>query len=188
MRGQHEPVREQKPPDRVAAAAKGEHQSDPARGQPRGPPRHPDPGLLPVAAGQDIEHAANATPATVRPAATQGAIRRSRIGQSSPVRAFCNNRGGAWHRRVLAPAQLRCSRRCAQAAVGIGSSCPASSRKDTMGSSPNGPAVPTSNAMAAAACRIGSPLHATAAAPLWRALSDEGALWLLTPPPRKGGR
>jgi hypothetical protein len=32
------------------------------------------------------------------------------------------------------------------------------------------------------------PLHATAAAPLWRALSDEGALWLLTPPPREGGR
>jgi hypothetical protein len=32
------------------------------------------------------------------------------------------------------------------------------------------------------------PLHATAAAPLWRALSDEGALWLLTPPPRASRR
>jgi hypothetical protein len=42
---------------------------------------------------------------------------------------------------------------------------------------------------AAAAVRgIGSPLHATAAAPLWRALSDEGAIWFLTPPPREGGR
>jgi hypothetical protein len=42
---------------------------------------------------------------------------------------------------------------------------------------------------AAAAVRgIASPLHATAAGPLWRALSDEGALWLLTPPPRAGGR
>ena len=40
---------------------------------------------------------------------------------------------------------------------------------------------------AAALCRIGSPLHATAAAPLWRALSDEGALWLLTAPPRREG-
>ena len=70
-----------------------------------------------------------------------------------------------------------------------------------MRSSPNGPTVSTSNAMAAheidqlparraaaAVSRIGSPLHATAAAPLWRALSDEGALWLLTLPPRKGGR
>ena len=36
---------------------------------------------------------------------------------------------------------------------------------------------------AADVSRIGSPLHATAAAALWRALSDEGALWLLTPPP-----
>jgi len=40
-------------------------------------------------------------------------------------------------------------------------------------------------AAAAAVSRIGSPLHATAAAPLWRALSDEGAIWLLTPPPRE---
>jgi hypothetical protein len=70
-----------------------------------------------------------------------------------------------------------------------------------MRSSPNGPTVSTSNAMAAhgldplparraaaAVCRIGSPLHATAAAPLWRVLSDEGAIWLLTPPRREGGR
>jgi hypothetical protein len=41
---------------------------------------------------------------------------------------------------------------------------------------------------AAAVARTGTPLHATAAAPLWRALSDEGAIWLLTPPPREGGR
>jgi len=70
-----------------------------------------------------------------------------------------------------------------------------------MRSSPNGPTVSTSNAVAAngldplparraaaAVCRIGSPLHATAAAPLWRVLSDEGAIWLLTPPRREGGR
>jgi len=70
-----------------------------------------------------------------------------------------------------------------------------------MRSSPNGTTVSTSTAMsaheldplparraAAAVSRIGSPLHATAAAPLWRALSDEGALWLLTPLPRGRGR
>ena len=70
-----------------------------------------------------------------------------------------------------------------------------------MRSSPNGPTVSASNAMAAheidplparraaaALCKIGSPLHAVAAAPLWRALSDEGAVWLLTPPPRAGKR
>jgi hypothetical protein len=70
-----------------------------------------------------------------------------------------------------------------------------------MGSSPNRSKVSTSDALAghqidplsarrvaAAACGVGSPLHTTAAAPLWRALSDEGALWLLTPPPRKRGR
>jgi len=58
-----------------------------------------------------------------------------------------------------------------------------------MGSSPNHPTVSTSNAVAAheidplparraaaAVVGIGSPLHATAAAPLWRALSDEGAI------------
>ena len=33
---------------------------------------------------------------------------------------------------------------------------------------------------AAAACRMASPLQATAAAPLWRALSDESAAWLLS--------
>jgi hypothetical protein len=38
----------------------------------------------------------------------------------------------------------------------------------------------------AAACRPGSPMQATAAAPLWRVLSDESAIWLLTPlPPRR---
>jgi hypothetical protein len=36
---------------------------------------------------------------------------------------------------------------------------------------------------AAAACRTGSPLQATAAAPLWRALTDESAIWLLMPLP-----
>jgi hypothetical protein len=68
-----------------------------------------------------------------------------------------------------------------------------------MRNSPNGHTVPTSNEMAAheidpwparraaaALSRIGSPLHATAAAPLWRALRDEGALWLLTPAERGG--
>ena len=34
---------------------------------------------------------------------------------------------------------------------------------------------------AAAACRPASPMQATAAAPLWRLLSDESAIWLLTP-------
>jgi hypothetical protein len=39
---------------------------------------------------------------------------------------------------------------------------------------------------AAAACRPASPMQATAAAPLWRLLSDESAIWLLTPlPPRR---
>lgn len=39
---------------------------------------------------------------------------------------------------------------------------------------------------AAAASRTTSPLQATAAAPLWRALSYECAVWLLTPlPPRR---
>jgi hypothetical protein len=33
---------------------------------------------------------------------------------------------------------------------------------------------------AAAACGTASPLQAMAAAPLWRALSDESAAWLLT--------
>lgn len=39
---------------------------------------------------------------------------------------------------------------------------------------------------AAAVCGISSPLQAAAAAPLWRALSDESAAWLLTlmPPGR----
>jgi hypothetical protein len=36
---------------------------------------------------------------------------------------------------------------------------------------------------AAVACRPASPLQATAAAPLWRALSDESAIWMLTPLP-----
>jgi len=70
-----------------------------------------------------------------------------------------------------------------------------------MGSSPNRSTGSTSDAVAgheidplsarsvaAAVCGVGSPLHATAAAPLWRALSDEGALWLLTPSPRERGR
>jgi hypothetical protein len=70
-----------------------------------------------------------------------------------------------------------------------------------MRSSLNGPTVSTSNAVAAheidalsargaaAAVRgIGSPLQTTAAAPLWRALSDEGALWFLTPARRDGDR
>jgi hypothetical protein len=30
-----------------------------------------------------------------------------------------------------------------------------------------------------------SPIQAAAAAPLWRALSHESAIWLLTPPPRR---
>lgn len=34
---------------------------------------------------------------------------------------------------------------------------------------------------AAANCRPASPIQTTAAAPLWRALSDENAIWLLTP-------
>jgi hypothetical protein len=38
---------------------------------------------------------------------------------------------------------------------------------------------------AAANCRPASPIQATAAAPLWRALSDENAIWLLTPPQRR---
>jgi len=39
---------------------------------------------------------------------------------------------------------------------------------------------------AAAGCRPASPMQATAAAPLWRALSDESAIWLLTPlPPQR---
>ena len=38
---------------------------------------------------------------------------------------------------------------------------------------------------AAAACGHGSLLQATAAAPLWRALSDESAIWLLTPLPSR---
>jgi hypothetical protein len=70
-----------------------------------------------------------------------------------------------------------------------------------MGSSPNRSTISTSNAVAAheidplparraaaALCGIGSPLHATAAAPFWRAMSDEGAIWLLTPPPGRRGR
>jgi hypothetical protein len=38
---------------------------------------------------------------------------------------------------------------------------------------------------AAAACGTASPLQVTAAAPFWRALSYEGALWLLTALPRE---
>ena len=41
---------------------------------------------------------------------------------------------------------------------------------------------------AAAACGMASPLQATAAAPLWRALSDESAAWLLTLMPPGGRR
>jgi hypothetical protein len=38
----------------------------------------------------------------------------------------------------------------------------------------------------AATCQPASPIQTTAAAPLWRALSDESAIWLLTPvPPRR---
>jgi hypothetical protein len=38
----------------------------------------------------------------------------------------------------------------------------------------------------AATCRPASPIQTTAAAPLWRVLSDESAIWLLTPvPPRR---
>jgi hypothetical protein len=43
------------------------------------------------------------------------------------------------------------------------------------------PPQPATLRAAAAACRPTSPLQATAAAPLWRALSDESAIWLLTP-------
>jgi len=63
-----------------------------------------------------------------------------------------------------------------------------------MDSTPHQPDTSTDDAAArlafhraaAAACWSASPLHATAAAPLWRALSDESALWLLTslPPGR----
>jgi hypothetical protein len=53
-----------------------------------------------------------------------------------------------------------------------------------MGSTPHRP--DRSTGAAAAACGSASPLQVTAAAPLWRALSDEGALWLLTSlPPRR---
>jgi hypothetical protein len=39
---------------------------------------------------------------------------------------------------------------------------------------------------ASLACATASPLHTTAAAPLWRALNDESAIWLLMPlPPRR---
>jgi hypothetical protein len=42
-------------------------------------------------------------------------------------------------------------------------------------------------AAAAAARGTASPLQVTAAASLWRALSDESAIWLLMPlPPRRG--
>ena len=36
---------------------------------------------------------------------------------------------------------------------------------------------------AAAACATATPLQATAAAPLWRALIDQSAIWLLTARP-----
>ena len=56
----------------------------------------------------------------------------------------------------------------------------------------NGAAVheidPLAARRAAAAVRgIASPLYASAAAPLWRSLGDESALWFLTPPPRGRG-
>lgn len=33
------------------------------------------------------------------------------------------------------------------------------------------------------ACATASPMQTTAAAPFWRALNDESAIWLLMPPP-----
>jgi hypothetical protein len=44
---------------------------------------------------------------------------------------------------------------------------------------PDTPQQPATVRAAAAACRPSSPLQAAAAAPLWRALSDESAIWLL---------
>jgi hypothetical protein len=41
-------------------------------------------------------------------------------------------------------------------------------------------ARPAAHRAAAVACGTASPSQATAAAPLWRALSEESALWLLT--------
>lgn len=57
-----------------------------------------------------------------------------------------------------------------------------------MHSKPHQPGRSTDDAavtgdIARQACRPASPMHATAAAPLWRLLSDESAIWLLTPLP-----
>ena len=140
MRRQHEPIREQKPPDRVAAAVNGEHQPDPARGQPRGPPRHPDPGLLRVRAGQDIQQRRERNARDRQARGNPG---------GHPAKSHCANHllNGASsatvvapeQRHVLALAQVRCSQRCARPVAHLGSSGPANSRKAHHGQHPQPP-------------------------------------------------
>ena len=55
MHGQHQPVRQQQPSDRVARAAKPEHEPDPARRQRGGRPDREHPGVLAVAAREGVE-------------------------------------------------------------------------------------------------------------------------------------
>jgi hypothetical protein len=50
-----------------------------------------------------------------------------------------------------------------------------------MDSTPKKSARLVAQRAAAAACQSASPLQVTAAAPLWRALSTESAIWLLMP-------